>query len=162
MLNTMICQFDLGRHRCWFETRQPAARVYPVRVPLVRPFRRAENCTRPRARLPANGQHRKPQDWFAPRRPRDRTAQNSTPPSLPLHSGSQVSSRRRIDWCHQSVVGFFAKPARNQMMAPLAPLTIFAPDCQCHRPFLPCHRARPKAGRKNPRCVCRDNNKGRG
>src|ERR1035441_7218001 len=45
--------------------------------------------------------------------PRDQTAHRSTPPSLPLHSGSQVSSRRRIEWCDQSGVEFSAKRAAN-------------------------------------------------
>src|SRR5208282_2544991 len=45
--------------------------------------------------------------------PRDRTAHRCTPPSLPLHSGSQVSSLRRTGWCDQSGVEFSAKSAPN-------------------------------------------------
>jgi hypothetical protein len=51
------------------QTRLPPFRVNLASVPLVCSFRREENCTRPRARLSANGQTRKPKDWLAPRRP---------------------------------------------------------------------------------------------
>jgi hypothetical protein len=79
------------------QTRQPPFRVNLASVSLVCPFRRAEFA-------PAPAPDSRPAKFFSwraerlasPRTPRrDRTAQSSTPPSLPLHSGSQVSSLRR-------------------------------------------------------------------
>jgi hypothetical protein len=100
---------------------------------LCASFRRDEICTRPQARLPANGQTRKPEDWLAPGHPRDRTAHRSTPPSLPLHSGSQVSSLLGIEWCDQNGVGFSAKGLRTQRRsrrksAGARPTVMFAGD----------------------------------
>ena len=49
--------------------------------------------------------------------PRDRTAQSSTPPSLPLHSGSQVSSLRGIKWRDRSRVSIL-RTADSQFSEP--------------------------------------------
>jgi len=68
----------------------------------------ALNCTRPRARLQPT-ERPVSRKTGLPRPPRDRTAHRSTPPSLPLHSGSQVSSLRGIEWRDRS--GFpFSEP----------------------------------------------------
>src|ERR1035437_2933330 len=54
-----------------------------------------------------------PEDWLAPGPPAHRNAPRLHPARLPLHSGSQVSSLRRIRWCDQNGVEFSAKSAPN-------------------------------------------------
>ena len=62
--------------------RQPGLRS------AVCSFRRAEICTRPRARLSANGQNRKPKDWLAPGHP-------ARPNGTPLHSAQFAAPFRQ-------------------------------------------------------------------
>jgi hypothetical protein len=56
-----------------------------------------------------------------------------TPPRLPLHSGSQVSSLRRIKWCDQSAVEFSAKQ-RAPNPTPLSSQT----GWRTHTSWFPC------------------------
>jgi len=109
-----IYRSNPGKHvRCRDQTWQPPFRVNLASVPLVCSFRRAEIA-------PAHKPDFQPTDRPVSRKtglpqdtPRDRTAHRCTPPRLPLHSGSQVSSLRRIRWCDQNGVEFSAKSAPN-------------------------------------------------
>ena len=83
----------------------------PFRCVLV-PSR--QNPPGPRARLSANGQEPSAKRLACPKTPtRPDCAHRCTAPSLPLHSGSQVSSLRGIDQRDQSNFGFSAMLAPN-------------------------------------------------
>ena len=104
--------------RCRDQTWQSPFRVNLVSVALVCLFRHAEICPHPQARLPANGQTRKPKDWLAPRHP---ARQDSTP----LHSAQLAAPFRQpsfvtpgIDWCDRRGVEFSAKCAPNPSLLP--------------------------------------------
>ena len=95
------------------QTWQPPFRVNLASVPPCARSVALKFAPGPQARLSANGPTRKPKDWLAPGHPARPDGTPLHSPSLPLHSGSQVSSRRRIKWCDQSGVEFSAKRAAN-------------------------------------------------
>jgi len=75
------------------QTRPPPFRVNPVSVPLVCPFRRAEVAPAPAPDFQPTDRPVSRKTGLPQNTPRDRTAHRSSPPSLPLHSGSQELSR---------------------------------------------------------------------
>ena len=97
------------------QTSPPALRVNLASVPLVCSFRRVKIHPAPtpdfrpaKIFIPSDRKTGLPQDTHATER-----RHRCTPPSLPLHSGSQVSSLRGIDQRDQSGFGFSAIVAPN-------------------------------------------------